>query len=179
MPRYSAKLIRQFLRNADDPRASMPKKGKMLEALTCYLFEKIPGLSRQKTNVLSKFESEELDVAFWNDQSPSGLKSFDAIILVECKNWSQPVGSAEVTTFLAKIENRSLNFGVLIAANGITGNASDSKQAHDIVSKALARGTRLIVLTRAKIESLRTSEELVTKIKDKVLELVVSGTVWP
>ena len=179
MARYSQKVIRQFFSRADDPTATMPQKGKALEDLSCYLFEKIPGVSLSQRNVLNTFHSEELDVAFWNDQYTTGLKSFNAIILVECKNWSTPVGSSEVTTFVAKIENRALDFGILIAAKGITGSATDSKQAHDIVSKALARGIRLVVITRAEIESLQTSEELVSKIKEKVCQLVVSGTVWP
>src|SRR5205807_7832199 len=108
-----------------------------------------------------------------------GFKSFDNVILVECKNWTDPVGSAEVNWFLTKLRNRSLDFGILIAANGITGNAADQKQAHDIISKELARGIRMIVLTRAEIELLQTSEELVTMVKRKLCELTVSGTVWP
>jgi hypothetical protein len=157
----------------------MPQKGKALEDLTCYLFEKIPGVSLSQRNVLNRFDSEELDVAFWNEQYPRGLKSFNAIILVECKNWSTPVGSSELTSFIAKIENRALDFGILIAASGITGRANDSRQAHQIASMALARGVRLVVITRTEIEALRTSEELVTKIKKKLCQLVVSGTVWP
>jgi hypothetical protein len=43
----------------------------------------------------------------------------------------------------------------------------------------LADNIRLIVITRTEIEALGTSEELVRSIKEKVCQLVVSGTVWP
>jgi hypothetical protein len=46
---------------------------------------------------------------------------------------SSPVGNIEVSWFLTKLRNLSLNFGILI-----TGSDEDRKQAHDVVSKALA-----------------------------------------
>jgi len=178
MPGYSKRTIRGYFARADRA-TTTSSKGKALEDLICYLFEKVPGLSITQRNVTNRFESEEIDVAFFNDQHPAGLKAFDPVILVECKNWSSPVGSTEVVRFKDKIESRALNFGILIAANGITGSAEDGKHAHDIVSKALARGIRLVVLTREEIEALRTSKELVTLLKTKVCQLIVSGTVWP
>jgi hypothetical protein len=179
MARYSRKIIRQYFRRSDDPKASRPEKGKALEDLTCYVFGKIPGVSVSQRNVLNTFDSEELDVAFWNEQHALGLRSFNAIILVECKNWSTPVGSSEVTAFVAKIEHRALDFGILVAANGITGNAADRRQAHDIASKALMKGVRLVIITRKEIEGMQNSNELVASLKEKVCQLVVSGTVWP
>jgi hypothetical protein len=98
---------------------------------------------------------------------------------VECKNWSGTVGSVEVAWFVTKIENRSLDFGILVAAKGITGSADDGRQAHDVASKALARGIRLVVITRQEIEDLKASKDLVTLIKTKMCQLIVSGTVWP
>jgi hypothetical protein len=53
-------------------------------------------LARDKKNA---FRTEEIDVAFWNEQEPDGLKAFDETILTECKNWSKPVGSMEVNWF--------------------------------------------------------------------------------
>ena len=48
-----------------------------------------------------------------------------------------------------------------------------------MVSKALADGVRMILLTRTEIEALADSDELVRMVKRKLCELVVSGTVWP
>lgn len=178
MPAYSKKQILDFFMKADTA-TTKGAKGKALEDLVCYLFEKVPGLSITQRNVKNAFETEEIDVAFFNEQHRAGLKFLNSILLVECKNWSGTVGSIEVAWFVTKVASRSLDFGILIAANGITGSADDGRQAHDIASKALARGIRLVVITRQEIEALQTSKDLVTLIKTKVCQLIVSGTVWP
>jgi hypothetical protein len=63
--------------------------------------------------------------------------------------------------------------------NGVTGDAADGKEAHHLISVALIKKIRLIVITRAEIEKLTHTDELVTLIRRKVCQLVVSGTVWP
>jgi hypothetical protein len=178
MALYSQATIRQHLQVADTAPVAATK-GKAFEHLACYVFGMIPGFEISARNEMNTYATEEIDIAFWNEQDPTGLKSLNAIILVECKNWSTPVGSIEVNWFITKIENRGLDFGILIAAKGITGNAEDKRAAHDVVSKALARGIRLIVFTRQEIEQLTTSEDLITSIKRKICQLTVTGTVWP
>jgi hypothetical protein len=170
--------IRKLLRVADRAKTP-PAKGKAFEDLACCLFENIPGISLSHRNALNVFESEEIDVAFWNEQDPKGLKWLKAFLLVECKNWSAAVGSAEVITFIAKLRNRGLDFGILIAANGITGNPEDSRRAHHQVSLALSDKIQLIVITRGEIEELKDGAELVILIKRKVAQLIATGTVWP
>jgi hypothetical protein len=115
----------------------------------------------------------------WNEQDPAGLKSFNAVILVECKFWSRTVGSEQVGRFLKKIENRGLDFGLLLAMSGVTGDAQDRGQAHYEVAMALPKKIRLIVITRAEIEALSATEELVTQIRRKACQLAVAGTLWP
>ncbi len=117
-------------------------------------------------------------MALWNEQHPRGFKPLNFLILVGCKNWHKPVGSMEVNWFISKIRDRALNFGILIAANGITGSSDDRKHAHDVASKALKDGIRLVLITRAEIELLRNSAQLVSLVKRKLVELTVSGTVW-
>ena len=178
MPRYSRKKIRSFFTKA----AAAPtkaEKGKLLEDLACYLFEAVPGISQSARDTKNTYDTEEIDVAFWNERHSRGLKELNFLLLVECKNWAAPVGSMEVNWFITKIRNRALDFGVLIAAHGITGSADDKKQAHDVVSKALMDGVRIVILTRTEIEALDSSEELVATLKRKLCELIVSGTVWP
>jgi hypothetical protein len=178
MAAISQAQVKKFLAAADAA-ATNDAKGKLFEDLVCYLFEKIPGVVLPQRNVLNKFESEEIDVAFFNEQHPKGLKSFNSFLLIECKNWSSTVGSVEVGAFIAKLRNRGLDFGILVAANGITGSADDSKQAHQHATLALKDNIRIIVITRAELEVLKASDELVTLIKTKVCQLIASGTVWP
>ncbi len=178
MAKLSQRKIRDLFAKSDAA-TTKAEKGKYLEDLAVYLFETVPGISLSARDKKNAYESEEIDVAFWNEQHPKGFKALNFLILVECKNWTSPVGSMEVTWFLAKIRNRSVDFGILIAANGITGSDEDKKQAHDAVSKALMESVRMILLTRAEIEGLADSDDLVRMVKRKLCELIVSGTVWP
>jgi hypothetical protein len=178
MPKFSSKKIRDFFAKSDAA-ITNADKGRHLEDLAVYLFEKIPGISITARDRKNTFDTEEIDVALWNEQHAKGFKTLNFLIIVECKNWSSPVGSMEVNWFLTKIKNRALDFGILIAANGITGNDEDKRQAHDIVSKALAEGVRMILLTRDEILDLADSDELVHIVKRKLCELIVSGTIWP
>jgi hypothetical protein len=95
---------------------------------------------------------------------------------VECKSWSKPVGSEHVAWFLSKIENRGLDFGILLAMSGITGDARDKGQVHYEVAMALPKKIRIVVITRAEIEALSTTEELVVLIRRKVCQL--AGYCW-
>jgi Restriction endonuclease len=150
----------------------------LLEDLICDLFERVPGITLTKRNALNVFSSEEVDVAFWNRQDADGFYFLPHIILVECKNWSRPVGSEEVNWFDSKIGRRGQPFGILVAANGITGEANEVSAAHEIVRAALAGGRRLVVITRSEIEGLRTTDQLVRLVQEKLCELVVSGTLF-
>ncbi|MEQ1772295.1 MAG: restriction endonuclease, partial [Burkholderiales bacterium] len=114
--------------------ATTVDKGRALEDLICYVFSQVPGISITKRNEMNVFHTEEIDVALWNDCEADGLFFLPNIILVECKNWSNSVGSSEVNWFDTKLRNRGLNFGVLVATNGITGDANDLTAAHSIVA---------------------------------------------
>jgi hypothetical protein len=123
------------------------EKGDMLEDLICYLFERIPGIAVSKRNKRNVFDTEEIDVAFFNDRVPGGLPFLPWIILVECKNWSSPVGSDHVSWFYTKICSRGAEFGILFATNGITGNPALLTDAHSIIATALRERRHLIVIT--------------------------------
>jgi Restriction endonuclease len=173
----SHKNIKKYFINSDQS-TSFSEKGRILEDLVCYLFEQVPGVNVGKRNALNTFSSEEIDVAFWNRMDVDGFYFLPNIILVECKNWSQPVGSEEVNWFDSKLKRRGQPFGILVAANGITGNSQKIQAAHEIIRVALSEGRQLIVITRLEIENLRTSDNLVKLIQDKLCELIVSGTLF-
>lgn len=152
-------------------------KGKAFEDLACYLFETIPGVSIAARNQMNAYNNEEIDVAIWNDKSRYGLNFLPNIVLIECKNWSSPVSSIEVNWFCQKIASRGLDFGILIANNGITGNADDLNAAHNTISFHLAQKRKIIVITRAEIDALSNTGEMVNLIKQKLCLLAVSGKI--
>lgn len=159
-----------------DAASTMPQKGKAFEDLMCYLFETIPGITMARRNRKNVFNTEEIDILLWNEFITNGLPSpaFPPFILVECKNWSEKVGSIEVSWFDSKLRNRGLSFGILVAANGITGEPQHLTDAHSIVSKALFEQRRIIVITRSEIEDLTNSNDLVRLIRDKLCDLILT-----
>ena len=177
MPKISPNIIKKYL-EASEKSETTVEKGRALEDLICYLFEQVPGVNTGKRNILNTFKSEEIDVAFWNRMEADGFYFLPQIILVECKNWSQPVGSEEVNWFDSKLKRRGQMFGIFIAANGITGNSQKIESAHEIIRVALSEGRQLIVITQSEIQSLRSSEDLIKLIQEKLCELVVSGTLF-
>lgn len=126
---------------------------------------------------MNAFHTEKIDVALWNDGHADGFFFLPNIILVECKNWSSRVSSAELSWFDTKLRSRGLSFGVLVAANGITGDAAHITAAHSIVAAALREGRRLVVIRSDELLTLTDSPQLVRLVKEKLCDLAVKGTV--
>lgn len=163
--------------DAGNAAATTAGKGKALEDLICYVFAQVPGIAITKRNALNEFGNEEIDVALWNEQEGDGLPFLSNIVLIECKNWSKAVGSIEVNWFDSKLRNRGLDLGILICANGVTGNGTDRNAAHDTVAAALREKRKLIVITTDAIVAMDDTDQLVTLIKERLCELAVSGTI--
>lgn len=178
MPAFSTGKTSRLLRLARTG-LTTPQKGRSLEDLVCYLFGKVPGISITHRDQLNTFQSEEIDVALWNDRLTGAFDYLPNIILVEAKNWSNPVGSAEVSWFDQKLRNRGLDFGLFVALNGITGDAEDRTSAHQIIAGSLREQRRIVVATETDITALRHTDDLITCVKIKLCELAVTGTLFP
>lgn len=157
--------------------ATTAVQGRALEDMICYVFGQVPGIAITHRNEMNAFQTEEIDVALWNDGHADGFFFLPNIILVECKNWSNRVSSAELSWFDAKLRSRGLSFGVLVAARGITGDPADVTAAHSIVASALREGRRLVVVKSDELLALADSAELVRLVKEKLCDLAVKGTV--
>jgi len=176
MTAISPEIVEAFF-EAGRKGASTAVQGRALEDLICYVFEQTPGISITRRNELNAFQTEEIDVALWNDGHADGFFFLPNIILVECKNWSKRVGSAELNWFDSKLRNRGLAFGVLVAARGITGDVAELTAAHSIVAAALRESRRLVIINCDELLALTESSQLVHIIKEKLCDLAVKGTV--
>ena len=68
--------------------------------------------------------------------------------------------SEQVSWFLTKIRHRGVRFGILIAANGITGEPEHLSRANFLVAVELATsGIRTVIVTREEIEKLTSGED--------------------
>ncbi len=151
------------------------EQGRALEDMMCYVFSKIPGVSVNARNTKNAFRTEEIDIALWNNTERDGLYFLPNILLVECKNWSNVVTSAEVSWFDRKIVDHGLDFGILVAAQGITGDPQTLSAAHFILATALRDRRRIVIIDIDEIRALRTSTAFVALIQRKLCELVLLG----
>jgi Restriction endonuclease len=163
--------------NAGCNAATTAEQGRALEDLICYVMGLVPGVAITHRNELNAFDTEEIDVALWNDAAADGFVFLPNIILVECKNWSTRVGSEELAWFDTKLRNRGLTFGILVTTLGITGNAADMTAAHNIVAAALRERRQLVVITTNELLALESTDALARLIKLKLCDLAVKGTV--
>ncbi|MHB8577256.1 MAG: restriction endonuclease [Dehalococcoidia bacterium] len=127
-------------------------------------------------NRFNPARSQEIDIVLWNDRVPAGLWFLPEILLVECKNWTNPTGSAEVAWFDHKIRSLGQEYGILIAANGITGDRRRLDFAHDIVRYALGQRRRLLVVTAADLRNLTRPAEISELLKRKLFQQFATST---
>jgi len=177
MARYSQNTISRLLRESDNAPNSDVKGGK-LEELVSYLFDKVPGVSFYAANTLDGVRAHELDVIFSNDQRNSDLYFLDFIIITECKNTANRIGSHDVRWFISKLQDRGVKTGVLISLSGITGEADGQSNAHSEIINALNRdGTKVLVIKRDDILSFSNTGDLVGLLQRKIMKLTIERTI--
>ena len=97
------------------------RKGKLLEDLMALVLKTVPGFHQVSTQ--RKNETEEIDVVVRNESTdPLWVNERTSYILVECKNWSKPVGVAELRSFLHKVQRKfdRCRLGLFVAPGGFT-----------------------------------------------------------
>jgi hypothetical protein len=162
---------------AGDRAATTRAQGNALEEATAYVFSKIPGVTLHDRQVRNVFGVDETDLIFINNRGLSGVDVLDVALIVECKNLTRPVGFQSVQDFAAMLENKGASSGVLVASNGLTGEPGHD--AYRALETALTRGRRIVVLTRADLESMATTDQLVRLITIRYMDLVTYGTFRP
>lgn len=113
-----------------------------MERAIRYAFEQIPGVNCSMQDERGVFETEEVDLLFANVGHEDGLAYFDPELLVEAKNWSKKVDAVEINWFATKMRRRNRTTGVLVAAQGITGDPDRLTAARLQVILALNGGKR-------------------------------------
>lgn len=101
--------------------AGSDEKGRALEELMAVIFEADPGLQVIERRFTTG--DEEIDLVLKNNVDQPFWTSLNSpLIFVECKNWSQAVGSAEARDFEMKLQNHRplAKVGVFVAYGGVT-----------------------------------------------------------
>ena len=151
------------------------EKGQSFELLAIYLFEHLDGVEVTEHDI--RMPSEEIDIVLWNAQSEEVLRPWDAVILIECKNWSSAVGASVMDNFVNKVRRRHLTTGIFIAARGVTGgfikgNGNEAGAAA-ILTSALQDGIRIIVITIDDIRVITSLDDIRQLIKKRYCGLYV------
>ena len=151
------------------------EKGLALEKLVSLLFGSVPGTRVGRQRVPNAFETEEVDLLLWNEKLQDGFYFMPHLIPVECKNWTNPVGSKDVDYFCGKLELCRYEYGVLIAANGISGDKDELTDAQFIVASHLAKGIRVLVIKLDDLKNVNSTESLVELVIQKTMDLHSRG----
>jgi Restriction endonuclease len=171
--RLDPAVVRRYLHDAATG-TTTDAQGKAYEALAVYLFECIPGCLAER-DIISFFGAEQIDVGVGNPRLPEGLALLPTALIVECKDWARPVDSKTVGYFINILANRSVEAGILIAANGITGDPEELSRAHALGISAVARGIKVLIMTTAEIESLTCTADLTELVNRRYLRAIMSG----
>lgn len=175
MPRISRQRVARAFSDGDLA-ATAHARGQVLESLLIHVFEKFPGVRFLERDVRVGHGSEEIDLEFWNDRLAEGLPFLPHIILCECKNWANRVDSAALVYFTNKIRTRHLEYGLLIASNGITGDADDLNAAQQHLHNAvIGDNIKIIVVDRTELCSIASTEALMAMLQQKIARLILRG----
>ncbi|WP_269855169.1 restriction endonuclease [Streptomyces sp. RPT161] len=174
MTDYSATEIQGCIAKGLDKSLTAQARGDALEDLFCYLLEALPGVTANR-KVVDRFKSCEVDLVVANIREARWLKTYPTFFLVECKNWDKPVNSQSVLAFAGKLEMRYVELGVLVAANGITGDKEDLASAHHIIEVQQSKGRRIVVVTLDHLRQVKTTEDFEVLLRDRLLNTVGAG----
>jgi len=151
--------------------ASTTFHGRALEEMAVWLFSQLPGLQVRSTNRFSHDGSQEIDVIAYN----SGVANVDegfpmknnTMLLLECKNWTKKADSSDVAWFDWKMKLGGVEHGVMISAQGITGDQKRRTFAAAIVAKALTEKRFIYIVTLSELEALSSIQDLRELLIDK------------
>lgn len=149
--------------------ADKNRKGKLLEDLMVLLFKTIPGF--EHVNTRRRNQEEEIDLIIRNEsQDPFWAREPSQYVLVECKNWSGPVGGSEFLVFESKVRNRfdRCRLGFFVAVGGFT-KGFDAK-----AQKNPALSTLVVPVGPEDIQDLVSTRE-----RNEVLKRLHSRAVMP
>ncbi|WP_347093289.1 hypothetical protein [Sphingomonas parapaucimobilis] len=151
-------------------------KGEALETVVAETFCQLDGVGLIKRNILDDAGSMEIDILLYNQRHPAGLPFLPNHLMIECKNWASRVDTATLTVFTGKLRRCRLDVGILVAANGITGDREDRTRAHALLRSAFDRdGLKVLVLTRDEIQALRDTDQFGIMMRDKYGDCIMGA----
>lgn len=155
--------LKDFLNSVENAKTNDEKK-KSLENLSEYLFSSIYGIKVIEKN--KRTETSEIDLILELDHPIFGLHPFfremGCHIMLECKNWSNPVGASIIRNFSRDMKKRKVYWGCLISKREISKDAK--KEIKDLF---IDEKISIIHLSKKDIEDIIKGENLIELLKKK------------
>jgi hypothetical protein len=148
------------------------QKGSSLEELAQFLFESVPPLRCKYRNLITR--SSEIDLVIEYDRSKGVVPVFEEwgrYCLVECKNWSKPVGAQVIRDFVGKLHDSKVRLGVILSKNGITGVDRGSDAVRTIYNKFQSENLLLLVFSIADLQVITDGKAFAKALDRKADEL--------
>jgi hypothetical protein len=174
MPDYDRTRIHELIAVGLDKMRVTKERGDALEELFCYLLCELPGIAVRR-NTRDPMHSKEIDITVANAHEARWLNLYPPAFLVECKNWDKPLAAKVVADFILKLEESFVAAGILVAANGITGDVRSQTSAYQRIAMAQQQGRRVIVITMEQIKAVQTTDDFAALLRDEFLRVVGSG----
>lgn len=162
----SSKLVR--LIESVEYAQTNDEKGKSLELLAKFLFDSVPSLSCKYLNLFTR--SSEIDLVVEYNKEKGVLYPFHETgryCLVECKNWSKPVGVSPVRDFIGKLDKCKIPLGIIFSKNGVTGVDSGVDALREIQSHYDRNGVYLLVFSLDDVKDISRGKDFVDMVDKK------------
>lgn len=143
-------------------------KGRSLEELAQFLFDRTSSLYCKYRNLQTR--SSEIDLVIEYDRSTEVIPLFEELgryCLVECKNWSKPVGVGPLRDFLGKLDKCKIKLGVIFSKNGVTGVDAGADALREIQSRFDRDGVFVLVFSLEDIRRVSDGRTFLKALDEK------------
>ncbi|MDD1498791.1 hypothetical protein PVA19_10245 [Agrobacterium sp. CNPSo 3708] len=148
------------------------EKGQRLERLIQTIFSEIPGLEFDTADHRNFYQTEEIDLLFWNDRERDGVHFLDCPLIIECKSSATPVSGRDVRYFANTLSDKGRSSGILVALAGVAGDDERVTAGIFHITAALLTRVSVLVVTREDLLSWRSASDIVHTLKRGLLSLV-------
>jgi hypothetical protein len=147
---------------------STDEKGKSLEELARFLFDRVPSLKAKYSNLQTRSSEIDIVVEYDNRRGEIGLfEELGRYCLVECKSWSKPVGVGPVRDFMGKLDKCKTRLGIIFSKNGVTGVDSGADALREIQSRFDRDGVYLLVFSIEDLKGIKSGGAFIEAIDRK------------
>jgi len=125
--------------------------------------------------------SSEIDIVIEYDCSKGYIPLFEEqgrFSLIECKNWSKPVGVSPVRDFMGKLDKCKARLGVIFSKNGVTGVDAGADALREIQSRFDRDGVFVLVFFLEDIRNIEDGNAFVTALDRKADSLRFDAQCW-